>query len=267
MATAKEIGKRFKEERKRRGLSADEVCRASRIHPNIIADIEGGVFDRIGAPYIKSFLKKYALFLELDSENILKEYEAVILRTPAKKFSLNIETQDEKNPSLNLPKISNLRLPQISKKDLRIIGISAISVISIVLMFMIVNGIRSALSRRPVKQQVKTAAVQTKRKKAPLKKKKETDSPLVLTLKARGEVWIKVKKGRKTLFEGVLERGGSRTWRTNGTINVWTGKGEVLDFVINTRRAGAVINGVVKNISVSSSGIKVGDKWVFRLEN
>ena len=88
---------------------------------------------------------------------------------------------------------------------------------------------------------------------------------VVLTLKARDEVWIQLKAGDKKIFDGFLKNGDSKTWEADGPITVWTGKADKLDFIVNRRNVGVVAAGVVKNIKVSSEGVQVGDTWSARI--
>lgn|GEM_PF-2122167 len=76
--TARELGDIFKNTREKRGMTIDDVGRHSRMHPNVIRDLENGVFDRLGPVYTKGFIKKYAKLLELDQTDILKKYESAV---------------------------------------------------------------------------------------------------------------------------------------------------------------------------------------------
>ncbi len=50
-----------------------------------------------------------------------------------------------------------------------------------------------------------------------------------------------------------------------GTLTVWTGKGEFLEFNVNGKDLGRAADGVIRNIVVTKEGIKIGDKWVKRI--
>jgi len=78
MTASRELGDIFKKTREVRGMTVEEAHRLSRIHPSVIRDIENGVFDRLGPVYTKSFIKKYAYFLKLDTEEILEKYSTII---------------------------------------------------------------------------------------------------------------------------------------------------------------------------------------------
>ena len=68
------------------------------------------------------------------------------------------------------------------------------------------------------------------------------------------------------LFSGNLDKGDSRTWKSDGTLTVWSGRADKLDFTLNGRSIGVVAAGVVRNIEVSSEGVKIGDVWVVYID-
>lgn len=273
MITTKEIGRVLREEREERQLSVDEVSRSTRIHANVIKDIESGIFDRIGMIYLKSFLKKYSDFLGLDTESIMKKYDSISSSIPTREFNVDIdieEPEDKENP-----------FATTTEKKIQIALVAFLSVVLIVLVFVLIGMMRTRLSK-PVtrKALVKEVAAkpaqpvkketQTKKKPAVVTQKpapvKEIAGAVNLTLKARGEVWLRVTRGEKRLFDGFLKNGETKSWQADGPLTVWTGKADMLDFIVNGREVGTVAAGVVRNIKVSSEGVQVGDAWVKRFK-
>ncbi len=266
MVTSKEIGKIFKEAREERGMSLEQAYKACRIHSSVIVDIENGVFDRLGKLYIKSFLKKYSDFLGLDTDDILKKYASLSKEAPSREFDLGIkEKKEEKSPEKAV----------FAEKKAEIALVAALSVILVVLVFVLVLKVRDKFSGERAEIASTTAVTQ----ESPSEEKKPVaarrifasapatkNAPLVLTLKARGKVWIRVKDDNRTLFDGFLDKGDSKTLESDEPLTVWTGKAEYLDFVVNTRKLGVVANGVIKNIVVSSGGVKIGGEWVARID-
>ncbi|MFH1877681.1 MAG: RodZ domain-containing protein, partial [Candidatus Omnitrophota bacterium] len=183
---------------------------------------------------------------------------------------------------------------EFSQKNLQIVLITVLSVVFIVLLFVLVGMMRTKMAASKEKKASvlligegkKTAAeahpsnntpdVSTPRPRGREKRVEarpqvaandtgdEQTVPFVFGLKAHGEVWVQVKDGEKNLYAGVLKDGESKTWKSDRLLTVWTGKGEMLDFYLNTRKIGNVANGVVKNIKVTSNGIKIGDEWAAR---
>ena len=273
IATPKEIGKAFQEAREEKGLSREEAGHQSKIHTNVIYDLETGVFDRLGKPYIKGFLKKYSAFLGLNTEDILKQYEAASVDAPGLEFALDIEPSEKESESI-FAEAPN-------EKNIQMILVGVLSVVLVVMLFVLVGVIRSRMSNPrsvPVRTEARserTAPVERAQAPAPVVERNVTrttsepeysNAPVTLKLKARGDAWVQVKSGETTLYAGTLKEGQSRTWRGDGVLTVWTGKGENLDFYVNTRRIGSVAAGVVKNIKVSAKGINIGGVWVNRLD-
>ena len=265
MTTPKELGKIFTEAREERRLSVAEAAKDSRIHPNVVRDIENGVFDRLGKLYVKSFMKKYAAFLGLDTDRVLAQYEAVSSKVHGREYDL-AEERGRKDEAID----------PMSDKRLQVILVGVLTVILIVLVFVFIGMMRSRISARPrvssaadrtaaVTQQ-DAPAVQEKPASSSFFAPKRTTSDVTLTLRATGESWIQINKGDEKIFAGFLKEGQSRSWTSDQPLTVWTGKADNLIFIVNTRKVGVIASGVVKNIVVSSEGVRVGDDWVARLK-
>lgn len=66
------LGDRLREERKRRGLSIDEVAKATRIRSGFLESIEKGDYKSLpSAAYVQGFVKNYVEFLGLPSKELL----------------------------------------------------------------------------------------------------------------------------------------------------------------------------------------------------
>jgi len=255
--TPKELGNIFKRARENLNLSINEVCDKTRMHPTVVKDIENGVFDRLGKLYIKGFLKKYSTLLKLDYENILKKYESVDAISPAPEFEFTLK------PGKRGHKLRSALVP--SRKKLQVALISVLSVVLIALVMVFVSMVRSRLSATPQEQLV-PAGAKVSSTAARFFQPAGTLAPVTLTLEADKEVWTQVSSGRKTLFSGVLEKGASKTWTSKEPLTVWAGRAENLSFLVNDRRISGLPTGVVKNIVVSSSGVKVGSRWTAQFD-
>ncbi|HNX91121.1 MAG TPA: DUF4115 domain-containing protein [Candidatus Omnitrophota bacterium] len=78
MIDPRELGEVFRKAREAKGVTIEKANLQSRIHPNVIRDIESGDFTRLEKVYMRSFVKKYAVFLALNVNDILAAYDAVI---------------------------------------------------------------------------------------------------------------------------------------------------------------------------------------------
>ncbi len=287
--TPKEIGKIFTKAREKLNLSIDQAYVESRIHPNVIKDLENGVFDRIGKVYIKSFIKKYSIFLKLDPAEMLEKYGAIENALPAREFDLSLPEENEQKEDLLEHLLNNTRVKTVL--------VAVLSCVLIILLFVLAGTLRTKFSgkvnrktvpvtmpagkiqQKEIKQQPsapaaakpaakkETPALAVKEQPAP-RKQSGKSLPVELALKARAEVWIQVTDvdSGSMVYAGILREGETKTLKGTGTMNVWTGKGDMLYFTVNGRNCGKVASGVVKNIEVSAEGIKVGDEWVARLK-
>ncbi|MFH1846256.1 MAG: RodZ domain-containing protein [Candidatus Omnitrophota bacterium] len=268
MMTNKEIGKIFRDSRESREINLEDAYEMSRIHPNIIKNLEEGFFDKIERPYIRSFLKKYSEFLNLDPADILKKYDAgSFLNVSAKEFSATPEKKKENKQKKENP-------PEILKKKIINAAVVFFSIITVVLIFVLIGLIRDRVEIAKNRRQLavadtKKTSIQDKQKRTVLNDSAQKKDSVInaelqvnLELQAKGEVWVQVNGGDKVLFAGIMNKGAVKTWSSNSDLTVWTGKANMLDFTVNGHHAGVVAAGVVKDIKVSKKGVRIGDNWV-----
>ena len=74
------IGERLEEARKRMGVSIREATETTKLRTDVIDSFEGNRFDfDLPEIYKRGFLRIYAQFLKLDSDQILTDYQAIWL--------------------------------------------------------------------------------------------------------------------------------------------------------------------------------------------
>jgi cytoskeletal protein RodZ len=344
MITAKDLGIIFKEAREAKNMTVDQVTTKSKIHPNVVRDIENGVLDRLDALYVKSFVKKYAEFLGLDGEDIVGKYQSIKMGIPqgAPNFDKAVEKDKAKKSRVDRQAIAemvkegaasesgqspmkdDIVMQQIrrarekyvkkinyadeARGNINKIAVLAGTALATALIAAVaVVGIRAgagfiknAAEKRAEAQQERSAQeaimptekkVKGSAKKQPASlpkkeskaildslkddikqspptntaSKQQSTAALKLVLSAKGDVWVQVFSGGKTVFAETMSPGSSKALDSDGTLTVWTGKGENLEFSVNGRDLGVVVEGVVRNIVVSKDGVKLGDKWLERL--
>ena len=295
MSASESLGKIFLEKREKMNLTREDVSEKTYINIKVISDIESGFFDKLSSVYMKSFLKKYSDFLGLDANDVLKQYDGIARSIPEKRFSVEkklpekekilpkkeMAPKKEKIPSKKEKRPSEAGSVMIEKK-MHLVAIIALSIVFAVLLLILVNVVKKAFKSPPREVPVVyrsepkgniTLKVNNVPKETNIKTSSKKDGKdnvpekisVKLTLTARDRVWVQVasSSGGK-IFDGFLNGGDSRTWEAGGTLTVWTGKANVLDFKVNGRDLGVVASGVVKNIQVSDKGVLVGDNWVTR---
>ncbi len=284
--TSKDLGRIFREARDKRGFSVREVASRSNIHDNVIKDIETGDFERLGKVYIKGFIKKYSAFLELDTDDMIQKFTDLSSSIEDRKFKVNAKDTAEikakktamKMPEFKIPEFTlpKFKIPKINidftPKQIQGIVVGVLSVVMIALLFLFIGMVRTRVSSpeklKPASRTTSTAkkTVKTPPKKIVSQAPSKATGPVTLKIKAKGEVWLKVVEGDNQLFVGTLKSGESKTWNSKETISVWTGNAGNLDFTVNRKSLGTVAAGVVKNIRISSGGVRVGNEWVERLD-
>jgi len=222
----------------------------------------------------------------------LKQNEEKAKKEQLKQEKEELKKEELKKEARESEKRRKEALPVFAEKKssgekIKLIFVAVLSVVLTILVFILFNTVRSKLLSGENNDKVKTSRQKEMAVKKKTTKKEKTKTSgaadeessneekvsnppaaptVILGLKARGKVWVQVNEGEKMLFAGVLEKGQSKIWKSAGTLTVWTGKADVLDFVVNTRKVNSFAMGVVKNIQVSDKGIRVGDRWIVELE-
>ncbi|MDD2708718.1 MAG: helix-turn-helix domain-containing protein [Verrucomicrobiae bacterium] len=89
------IGETLREARKKKGITEEAASKALKIKPQRLRDLEEDRYDTFAAPlYVRSFLKHYAKYLELDSVPLLEQLETAM---PPQERKPIFQTADENN--------------------------------------------------------------------------------------------------------------------------------------------------------------------------
>lgn len=120
-----------------RGVSLDEIAKATRINKKFLSALEENDFDELPAPvFVTGFLRSYATHLGLDADSLVADYEAV--KKPSKNFQ---PLMPEEN-----------KLPLISKEEMNrnfpLVG--AVAGILLVIALLAVFVMRSGSPQAPV---------------------------------------------------------------------------------------------------------------------
>ena len=98
------IGNTLKEARSKKTLSYDEVHAKIKIHPRVLQLLEEEKFDKLPSPlFAKSFLKSYADFLEVNSDEMLSAYERSGAKNPEQ--TIYIKPAESQNQAMDFQKI------------------------------------------------------------------------------------------------------------------------------------------------------------------
>jgi len=260
------IGDRLKKARESKNLTLDQARIKTRIHPKILTALEEGSIDEVlGQTYARGFLKKYAAFLGLDCDEILKEY--LVLHSEARGEGAPSAIPDSRAYSLHMP------------PALRVYGsILLLAAVAVLALVLLIKGCR-ALSRVHDRARTKVASTANSKTKVPVAMKatpaaKKSSSskteeqtkpsinisknePLVLTFGVKRPVYVKVSKDGVVLFERELRERTVETVRAEEKINLRVANIEALELYLNGIPLAIHKKGEIKNLEITRRGFKI----------
>ena len=265
------IGAVLKDARTKRSITLEDVHSKLKIHPRVLQLLEEDKFDKLPSPlFVKSFLKSYAEFLEVSSEELLSTYEREKKKDPEQ--VLYIRPAD---PAMGHPKMHPLTVAA---------GIGAALLFLFVLMGEPAKLLKSFTSkvRSPgaASERVKKAALEKERaavtREAPTAVREEVgasewlNSPalgnfpkinrktaLTLDIRAIDSVWVHVTSDGTVVYQGVMKKGDAGQWTSKNSIQLWTGNASNMYLTLNKTPLGSPGKGVVKKMIISHEGVRI----------
>lgn len=263
------IGERLEEARKKKGVSIREAAEATKIRGDYLQKFESNQFD-IGLTeiYTRGFLRTYASFLKIPTDRIMSDYAAlgrgdVRPRQPNReiygRMDISVTTSGETGERTgaepeapaaesgsraqpHYPRGTGTSLPTgpdpaVMYKWMKIGGV-ALGVIVVVIILMSVFSGRGS-SPTPARS---TPAASTQQP-TPSSPGLQAPSAPTITLVAVNPVNVRVQRKNadetpgETIFEGMLNRGDTRTIPWPGELYVTASVAENLQFEVNGRRS------------------------------
>ncbi|MBI2095718.1 MAG: DUF4115 domain-containing protein [Candidatus Omnitrophica bacterium] len=246
------IGSVLKEARDKKTLTLEAVHSKTKIHPRVLQLLEDDKFDKLPSPlFARSFLKSYAEFLEVDSEELLKNYEKMGLKNPEQTIFIR-------------PAEETLRKPvRIDSRTAVTAAVILAGVCFVVLFFFAARSLKERFLR-PAGVQTQTAKAKAPKDAAWLRSVAQgnfpeirRNAPLELQVKALDNVWLRVTCDGKVLFQAILKRGASETWKARAKIEIWTGNSSNMYLALNGFGIGSPGKGVIKKMSITHEGVKI----------
>ncbi|MBL7131483.1 MAG: helix-turn-helix domain-containing protein, partial [Candidatus Omnitrophica bacterium] len=101
----------LKEARKNKGLSFDEIYRATKIHPKILRSLEEGTTLGLSHVYVRGYIRIYARYLGINQEELDKYFRPVIVQKEKKShLDFSFRTKGDKIWKLsNIYSLNKLR--------------------------------------------------------------------------------------------------------------------------------------------------------------
>lgn len=261
------IGERLKEAREKKALTIAEAQKQTRIHSTVLTALEEGRCDEMLTPtYVKSFLKKYASYLGLDSKEISDEYailhgDRAARAAPAARF----EAKEPPDLSGFFHAFKKILTAIITMALIAFLGIKTIAFLkNIKLPFMrkgmVGRAQRPIPEKRPASKDIPRKADAATSKIARPESQKtviEKNTPLQLTIKAKQRCLVQVKRDGTLLFKRVLEKGSVESFTAVDSFILYIAKAEALELTLNGRSLGSPGKGVIKNLEITRKGIKI----------
>lgn len=236
------LGQRLKKAREEKGITIEQAHSQTKIQQHTLISMEEDKFKDIAASvYVKGFLKKYAQFLGLDGEGLVREYEQ--LYPSSKEVKMTVESEQ--------------LLKEAGKRSFPVSLTAVISgAVLIILLAIIISWTLTHRKKTPTevaaKKSQKTAIVQKEAVDLLVPK----TEPLRLIISTKDDVWIQAKCDGKVMFQNILPKGGMKKLMANDDFELWFGKADVVSLSLNGHMLGSPGRGIVKGVKVTREGIK-----------
>lgn len=249
---ADSIGKRLKDERKKRGISPGDVYKRIKISQSVILAMEDDNFEILSPVYMKSFLKIYAKFLGLDSKEIMNSYCEHV----------GLEIQEEKpriineQPVIDKESIFN-RLSLLLRRKKRFLVFLLCSLIVLFLFGRLISNIKrkSTIKAEALKESKLSGSAESQDAASVF----NLGSSLRLSVRAKADCWMRVKVDGKLIFQGTLKKGEMENWQAKKKIEVKLGNPAGVDLELNGRLLEQFGKRTAKSryVTITKEGIKL----------
>lgn len=252
-AAVADIGERLRQAREKKGLTIEQAQKQTHIHSTVLTALEDGRCDDMLTPnYVKSFLKEYSNYLGFDHQAMVSEYIAVHPELKARGINFSVNKADQKSTA-DLAKIIRI----VRSVIIFLILISLVVFISAktAAFFKNLKAVKKTKTFKSVKAvasaRAPSAKVSVLRKAASTK-----NAPFTLTLKVRNPVMVQLKKDGVLIFKRVLPKGTEETLSANDSVNMFIGRAEAIEIIVNGKSLGSPGRGVIRNLEVTSNGVR-----------
>lgn len=232
------IGSRIRSAREAKGISIEQAQKDTRISSRILSAIEADRAQEVisGPVYIKSFIKKYANYIGLDGGSLAESFTG---NKPGFKEQISMLSKDEKPGRVPLKKIIYVAV--------------AIVIIFLGIKLIVFAGSKTIAffkSRPKAENKVppQREKIVTVKPKPALKQVVIPGEDLTLSLKARADVYLKVKSDGNVIYDGILKKGSSEKWEAKESFEISTSRAEALAIDLNGTSLGSLGKGIVKGL-------------------
>lgn len=213
------VGDILREKREQRGLSLKDVEAALSIRVKYLEALELGDYSIIpGEVYAKGFLRNYAKYLGLDADEMMQFYK------DERKPPVNTESGTNEKPA-PAPKANPAKRSRFGVKY----GIAALLVI-------VAGGIYlNYPSHAPEPSQTPSSVAPAPRTPSapPVTPPQNIPQTIKLSAKATSECWVMIVADGKEVFEGILNKGETKTWQAKTKMEITLGNAGGVEITYN----------------------------------
>ena len=252
-----DIGERLRQAREKRGLTLEQAQKQTHIHSTVLLAIEEGRCDEMLTPnYVKSFLKEYSNFLGFDHQKIVNEYLTLHPELKTKNLNLGLGSPISR-PYMDLSKMIRVTRSLLIFLAVVFLGIFLSSKTADFFKHMKVvkkpQALKTSGKIKPAPRQTSGSQKVSTPRKSILAK----NVPFTLTLKIKNPVMVQIKKDGVLLFKRVLPKGIEETFAVKNSANIFIGRAESVEIIVDGKSLGVPGKGVIRNLEVTSNGVRI----------
>lgn len=254
------IGERLHKARLRKKATIDQVYKETKIHPKIVTALEEDRYEEFLNPtYTKAFLKTYCRYLELDANKILEDYKAICKEEEPPKSQLELEPKTDEKQDL-FSKVNWQKYIAAAKKWVIPIGAGIAGLFLSIFLIILVS--KAVIKIKNIKISKPKITIVAKKQEPSIIKPLSLprNQPLSLIVKTKGDAWLRVNADGKNMFEGILKKGSVESYKADEKFQLWTGKAEFLELIVNGEFLGSPGKGVLRKIILTREGLSIEKK-------
>lgn len=261
--------------REAKGCTLEEAEESTRIRAHFLELLENGDFSALpgGDVQVRGFLRIYARFLDLPLDEVLARYNAEVHgqeppeTPPAATQSGSQIRQAEDALSVEF-RPRDIPVSSALPRQMGAGTLLAVAIVLIILLAILVTvnymmgregaenpiGAATATAHSPPVSSSEATTTKAPSTTSPPSQATPTapagtatptfpvnpDGEVTLTLEANEHVWVRVKRGSETIFEGILAPDQNKTWTAQAPIVVETGNGAGLQVTVNGQPQGTM---------------------------
>jgi hypothetical protein len=254
------LGEELKKHRQTKQISLMQVSDTTRINGKFLEAIEAGQFSVLPGPYVRAFVREYAVAVELNAADILRKYDEALQKSkPEPPVTVRAREVQVSSPGPLNPQ-QQARLLRLTQRN--IVPLLSVTALLILAFFLSNTGSIEQAPARPAEvsfdravRESEAASVKTQlvRAPSPIVGPVSADS-LRLEMSTVDSLWIMVVIDGKRTVEYLFPPKFHRIWTAKEQFAITMGNASSATFRLNGKELGALgkRGAVVRNAILSS---------------